>query len=62
MSTYRILAAYDFECGATLRIIADGAVDTLAAIEMAETLLRIKRKEIEGLIFLDVGYPSEKKP
>jgi hypothetical protein len=44
----RPLGRYDFEGGGYVRIIAGGHVDTEAALDMAETLLQLKRKEIRA--------------
>lgn len=42
----RILGFYRFECGGTVRILINGDVDTLKAIEMAEIIIGLKREEI----------------
>jgi hypothetical protein len=42
----RSLGRYDFEGGGFVRITAGGNIDTEAALEMAETLITLKRKEI----------------
>lgn len=46
LTNERSLARYEFEGGGYVRIIAGGEVDTLAALNMAETLLQLKRMEI----------------
>lgn len=42
----RSIARYDFEGGGYVRILAGGDVDTESALDMAETLLKLKRMEI----------------
>lgn len=42
----RQLGRYDFEGGGYVQIIAGGEVDTEAALDMIQTLLELKRKEL----------------
>lgn len=42
----RPIGRYDFEDGSYVRIIAGGDVDTEAALDMVETLIDLKRKEL----------------
>jgi hypothetical protein len=42
----RTIGRYDFEDGGYVRILAAGGLDTEAALEMAETLIAMKRAEM----------------
>ena len=46
----RSIARYDFEGGGYVRIIAGGDIGTESALDMAETLLQLKRKEIKARV------------
>ena len=48
MAQERRLATWYFEDGSILRISLEGEADTLEAVEMAQTLLQVKRAEIES--------------
>lgn len=43
----RQLGRYDFEDGGYVQIVAGGKVDTESALDMLETIIALKRKEIE---------------
>jgi hypothetical protein len=43
----RLLGRYDYEDGSYIKIAASGGVDTETALEMVETLISLKRKELE---------------
>ncbi len=43
----RSMGRYDFEGGAYVRIVAGGEIDTLDALDMVETLVQLKRRELE---------------
>lgn len=45
-NVFRSLGRYDFEDGSHLQISSYGDLDTEIALEMAETLLNLKRSEI----------------
>lgn len=45
----RSLGRYDFEGGGFIQILSGGEIETEAALDMAETLIRLKRAEIESL-------------
>lgn len=42
----RPIGRYDYEDGSYVRILAGGDIDTEAALEMVETLISLKRKEL----------------
>lgn len=42
----RPIGRYDFEDGSYVRIVARGKIDTEEALEMVETLIDLKRKEL----------------
>jgi hypothetical protein len=42
----RPIGRYDYEDGSYIKIVASGDVDTEAALEMVETLIALKRKEL----------------
>ncbi len=44
----RQLGRYDFEGGAFVQILAGGNIDTEAALDMIETLLKLKRAELKA--------------
>ena len=44
---HRLLARYDFEGGGNVEVRITGDVDTDAALDMVETLMGLKRKELE---------------
>lgn len=46
-SAERPIGRYDYEDGSYIKIVASGDVDTEAALEMVETLIALKRKELE---------------
>jgi hypothetical protein len=46
-SNERPIGRYDFEGGAYVRIAASGEIDTEQALDMVETLIQLKRKELE---------------
>lgn len=46
-SNERVVGRYDFEGGAYVRISAGGNIDTEEALDMVETLIQLKRKELE---------------
>lgn len=43
----RPIGRYDYEDGSYIKIVASGDIDTEAALEMVETLITLKRKELE---------------
>lgn len=43
----RQLGRWDFEDGGYLKIVVSSDVDTAAALEMVETLVALRRKELE---------------
>lgn len=43
----RQIGSYNFEGGASLRIVVSGEIDTEEALDMAQTVIDLKRKEIE---------------
>jgi hypothetical protein len=45
-SDERPIGRYDYEDGSYVRIVAGGDIDTEAALEMVETLIDLKRKEL----------------
>lgn len=51
---YRYLARYDFEDGSFVQITVGGAVSTEAAVDMAETMLKLKREELLSKSRVDV--------
>lgn len=46
--TARQLGRYDFEGGAFVQLLAGGDIDTEAALDMIETLLKLKRAELKA--------------
>jgi hypothetical protein len=42
----RPIGRWDFEGGGHVRIVVGGDVDTESALEMAETLIKLKRQEL----------------
>ncbi|MGB8276414.1 MAG: hypothetical protein WCF20_00535 [Methylovirgula sp.] len=46
-SKERSIGRYDFEGGAYVKILASSELDTEAALDMVETLITLKRKELE---------------
>jgi hypothetical protein len=42
----RLIGRYDYEDGSYIKIVAAGDIDTEAALEMVETLIELKRKEL----------------
>lgn len=55
----RYLGQYHFEGGGSLRIVVDGEVDTEKALSMAETLINMKRVELQSR---DVPMPVADQP
>lgn len=47
LANERLIGRYDFEGGSGVRITAIGEIDTEAALDMIETLVGLKRKELE---------------
>jgi hypothetical protein len=43
----RVISRYDFEEGQYVRIMATKEIDTEEALEMVETMISLKRKELE---------------
>ena len=55
----RQIVQYQFEGGASLRIIVGGDIETEEALSMAETLIALKRKEIESRTRSRANAPDE---
>jgi hypothetical protein len=47
VSGERPIGRYDYEHGSYIKIVASGDVDTKTALEMVETLIALKRRELE---------------
>jgi hypothetical protein len=47
LGSERSIGRWDFEGGAYVRIAASGEIDTEEALDMVETLIRLKRQELE---------------
>jgi hypothetical protein len=47
VSGERPIGRYDYEDGSYIKIVASGDVDTETALEMVETLIALKRRELE---------------
>ncbi len=47
-SKRRVLAHYDFENGGSVEIVCSTNVDTATALDIADTLLTMKQKEMGG--------------
>lgn len=59
----RPLARYDFEGGGHIRIMVGGNIETTEALDMVETLLALKRKEIERRKATgSVSQPEQENP
>lgn len=46
LANERPIGRYDYEDGSYIKIVAGGDVDTETALEMVETLIDLKRKEL----------------
>ena len=55
----RMLVSWQFECGGYVQIVVSGPVATDEAMEMAETLLRMKREECAREAAKDADHPTQ---